>query len=947
MQTSDVKYLGIFDAKGKVDGPFESERYNRTNNSGGRVLGIHDGFEIRGEFSLANANPGDILQLTPNTKFNYPNGDAQDTSHVGVRISQSSEWQDVSHDGVVIGQYRTIRSSVLELKFNDAISEVKAGTVTLSAPVMVWDMYTSPKKNGFDGENWDGKGFNKPVEATSNVFSVAIPNSGEKIRKHIGTIGTVRFLTVTPNTTRDRNAVYDNSAPIVDSENFTVRRIDSTIELPAGANGTVTLAPDVDGDRHADWYLADDVKMYPTFDVYGKKGTPEEYESTRMTYEDVQAKFPGLKVEATKTGRGITVTTSGVPENVKPFVQVRPGASGAVGNATYLEGGSLYYGGTFTGTVDGVQVTKEMGNVIDVIAAIPGQPSISGLTNVKRKGDLSGSIAGKSAGLGTDGSVAPIGGTKQTFQFFVKNTGDALLAAPIVTLPNGKKLPIKNVAINPNGTGSFSVDYDVPAGSGALNFDVSLGKAELSPSNTVSFRYSQSSQADSVLDSFGYPQDNPVTVEQEKTVKSPAPKDAPKDTKYRIDRTTNPNLQWATVDQNTGEVTLSPSSQVIPGNYEVPVEATFPDGSKRTITLPVVVTGQHPADRVKEFEKKVKDLEKELEKEREKSDADRKKIADLEKELAKAKAELAATKEALKRAQDAADKAQESANNAQKTANQALKDLAAERERVNDLTKRADKTEKDLKNARERVAALEKENKAQQAQIDQARKDVADLQGTTRTLRSELEAAKKRVTALEEQNKAQQSQIDGLRKDLSKAESRITSLEKELAQTRLELADVTKRLGIVEDRLNTGLGKCVGTVGGSLAALVPALLLASQFAGGSNIAPVDTAIANFQRQIGMYNPEVAKFVDQNRGAIAAGFAGLGILALLFVPGTCGDASLGEAIAEPLSSAREQRKAERENGEGTTAGSSLEVGADDNDAEGTVAGSSSKETNTAQ
>ena len=78
----------------------------------------------------------------------------------------------------------------------------------------------------------------------------------------------------------------------------------------------------------------------------------------------------------------------------------------------------------------------------------------------------------------------------------------------------------------------------------------------------------------------------------------------------------------------------------------------------------------------------------------------------------------------------------------------------------------------------------------------------------------------------------------------------------------------------------------------------------------------------------MFNPQMAQAVDRNRGAIAAGLAGLGLLALVFVPGTCGDASLGQAVAEPLSSARDARRAEREaareNGEG---GSSIKVGAD--------------------
>ena len=461
------------------------------------------------------------------------------------------------------------------------------------------------------------------------------------------------------------------------------------------------------------------------------------------------------------------------------------------------------------------------------------------------------------------------------------NTGDIPLASPFVTFPDGKKKVINGVQIAPGETNLFTVGY-TPTKGNTHTFKVGFDRTTTTP-GTHTFYTLDAAQSDSVPDSFGYPQDKPVKVEQDTTVKSPKPNDAPKDTKYRIDRTANPNLPWASVDPNTGVVTLSPKADVVPGNYEVPVEATFPDGSKRTITLPVLVTGENPSDRMKE--------------------------------------------------------AEEAAKKAQETANQALKDLATERERVNDLTDRVNKAEKDLKDARERVGALEKENDAQQKEIDQAKKDVKDLQDKTKNLRGDLEAAKKRVTALEEQNTKQQGEIDalkkenakqqklidGLREDLTAAENRISTLETELAQTRLELAAVSERLGIVEDRLNTGLGKCVGTIGGSLAALVPAVLLASQFAGGSHMAQVDASISNFQRQLGMFNPEVAKFVDQNRGAIAAGFAGLGILALLFVPGTCGDDSLGGAIAEPLSSAIDKRKAKRENGEGTTAGSSLKVG----------------------
>lgn len=945
--TNDVKYLGIFDANGKVAGPFESASYNKSQNSTGRVLGTNDGYEIRGEFSLANANPGDELRLVPVTKFTFPNGDSGTTSHGGLRITQTSEWADVTHEGVVIGQYRYVKSGAIKLKFGDAVADVKSGSVILSAPAMVWDFYTGPEKNGYEGGNWDGKGFTNPVEATSNADAIALPNGGKADRSTLGAIGTVRFNIATSSSTKNALTAYESGSLIVDTENFTVRRPDTVIRIPAGANGTLTVNPNIDHPKGADWYLADNITFTPFVNVYGKAGTDDEYESERLTYEEAQKQFPGLKIEAKRTGRGITVTTSGIPENVKPFVSIKPGSdSNAISYGTYVEGASLFYQGKFTGTINGEPAERNLSNTVGAMAAIPGQPSVAGLENVKRTGDLSGSIAGQPAGLGVDGSVAPVGGTKQTFQFFIKNTGDAPLVAPIVTLPNGKQQAIKNVAIAPNGTGSFSVDYDVPSGNGALNFDVSLSRATLSPSNTVSFRYSNAAQSDSVPDSFGYPTDKPISVKQDQTVKSPAPKDAPKNTKYRIDRTANPNLTWATVDPNTGVVTLSPSANVVPGNYEVPVEATFPDGSKRTVNLPVLVTGVNPADRVKDLENEVANLEKQLEEEKAKSNADREKIAKLE-------AELKAAKDALKVAQDAAKAAQDTANNAQDTANQALKDLAkergriddltkdlaTERARVDDLTKRADKAEKDLADARKRVDALEKENKAQQGQIDQARKDITTLKTEADRLGKELEAAKKRVATLEKENKeqaaaidalkkqnadqqgqidalkkenaTQQKQINTLRTDLTKAEKRISTLETQLRETQAELAAVSARLGVVEDRLNTGLGKCIDTLGGGLLAIVPIIAVLATAANHVQMPGVQAQLTQAQKQMGVYNPQLADFMYKNAGALVAGAGAIAVLGMLLAPNTCRDnTSVGGAIGENLSSGRVTEKADQ-------------------------------------
>lgn len=463
-------------------------------------------------------------------------------------------------------------------------------------------------------------------------------------------------------------------------------------------------------------------------------------------------------------------------------------------------------------------------------------------------------------------SPAPVAGTTQEFVLTLGNEGNSSLSAPRVILPDGSRQTFDGVSIAPGGSEQVKVKYAVPENATGVDFKVEYVGA----SATTTAYVTKKNGAD-------------VTVNPDGSI---------------------------TIEGPDGPITLAPQDAV--------------DELEKDL---------------KDANDKVADLQDQLNKEKEKSDADRQRIADLEKELEKAKTDLENTKDALKRAQDAAKAAQDSANNAQETANQALADLARERERVDDLTERADKAEKDLTDARKRVANLEKQNKNQQKQIDEAIADIIALEAETGRLNKELEAAKKRVTALEKENKeqaaaiealqkenkkqqgeidglkkenaTQQKQIDGLRKDLTAAEKRISTLETDLAETRKELAAVSERLGVVEDRLNTGIGKCVGTVGGSLLALIPAVALASQVVGGSNIPAIDNAVADVQRQINAFNPELAEVVNQNRGAIAAGFAGLGLLALLLTPGLCGDASIGGAVTEPLSSARDARKAERE------------------------------------
>lgn len=127
--------------------------------------------------------------------------------------------------------------------------------------------------------------------------------------------------------------------------------------------------------------------------------------------------------------------------------------------------------------------------------------------------------------------------------------------------------------------------------------------------------------------------------------------------------------------------------------------------------------------------------------------------------------------------------------------------------------------------------------------------------------------------------------------------------QEDYAATLKELEELKNKAEGLQGQLNTGLARCIGTIGGSLLALMPAVAIASQLIGGLRLPAVDEFIANTQKQLGAFHPGLARAVDLNRGAIAAAFAGVAITGMALTPLTCRDASVGDAIAEPLSSAQ--------------------------------------------
>ncbi|MCI2846262.1 Rib/alpha-like domain-containing protein, partial [Staphylococcus hominis] len=83
-----------------------------------------------------------------------------------------------------------------------------------------------------------------------------------------------------------------------------------------------------------------------------------------------------------------------------------------------------------------------------------------------------------------------------------------------------------------------------------------------------------------------------VTVDPGETVKVPQTGDntMPDGTQYEINKTKIPSGWEVTVDHNTGELTVKPSEDAVPGtSIVIPVTVTYPDGSTEEVSTTVTV----------------------------------------------------------------------------------------------------------------------------------------------------------------------------------------------------------------------------------------------------------------------------------------------------------------------------------------------------------------------
>ena len=249
-----------------------------------------------------------------------------------------------------------------------------------------------------------------------------------------------------------------------------------------------------------------------------------------------------------------------------------------------------------------------------------------------------------------------------------------------------------------------------------------------------------------------------------------------------------------------------------------------------------------------------------------------------------------------------------------------LDDIAAHEKAIDDLNKEIDRINGEIGKLKGDVNTLKN-------QMKKAQQDIADLQDQVKKHQAEIDRLKGRMDAAEKR-------LDGHDKDIADLKKRVAALEKRMADAERRLDNIDKQIEqimaelerldgneIVEGIRNAdnsitlvkkdgrtveiapatkyGLEKCTAQLGGGLMALVPTLIVLSQAGNAVNLPGFEQQMVALQKQVGIYNPQIADFVAKNGPALAAGAVGLAVIGTMFIPGTCGADSIADALGESL------------------------------------------------
>ena len=191
---------------------------------------------------------------------------------------------------------------------------------------------------------------------------------------------------------------------------------------------------------------------------------------------------------------------------------------------------------------------------------------------------------------------------------------------------------------------------------------------------------------------------------------------------------------------------------------------------------------------------------------------------------------------------------------------------------------------------RDNRAAFDAEVKKTQRERDELAQRATRAEGDIATINSDIAKINERLAALDAAIAAAQKDADAVL--AASIVSGDRNPDNTIDLNRKDESNIT-----VPEAHKRGLEKCATGVGGAVLAGLPVVLLAATAAAQSNLPGIDAQIARAQRELGVFNPEVAAFIRNNAGAIGATLTAATLIGLLTVPGLCGDQSVIGAIKE--------------------------------------------------
>ncbi|MDO0952626.1 YPDG domain-containing protein, partial [Mammaliicoccus sciuri] len=183
----------------------------------------------------------------------------------------------------------------------------------------------------------------------------------------------------------------------------------------------------------------------------------------------------------------------------------------------------------------------------------------------------------------------------------IPQTGDKQLPpGTTFEVPSDKVPSGWTVTVDPN-TGDLTIvpPKDVTPGT-MVDIPVTVtypdGSSEVTPAKVVvekpADKPAGKTQADDNTPGYGSKDQSPTPVKPGTSTHIPqtGDKELPPGTKFEVPSEKVPSRWTVTVDPNTGDITVVPPKDVTPGTQvDIPVTVTYPDGSKQTGTVGVVV----------------------------------------------------------------------------------------------------------------------------------------------------------------------------------------------------------------------------------------------------------------------------------------------------------------------------------------------------------------------